>query len=68
MKKSDLILTECQIIEYNIGAPFLHDQINFFKKNSFTLIDVVDLMYDKNGKLIQIDALFKNDNFNFNQK
>jgi FkbM family methyltransferase len=62
---TDLILMECSVIEYNIGAPSFYEQINFLKENNFDFFDVVDLLYDKNEKLIQMDILFKNNNFSF---
>ena len=62
---ADLILMECSLIEYNIGAPSFYDQINFLRENNFNFFDVVDLLYDKKEKLIQMDILFKNNNFDF---
>ncbi len=65
MKKADLILTECSVVEFNINGPLILDQLNFFNKHEFTFIDVVDLLYGKNGRLLQVDVLFKNNNFFF---
>ena len=65
MKKADLILTECSIIEFNINGPLFLDQLNFFTSHGFSLLDVVDLLYDSYGNLLQVDALFKNNNFTF---
>ncbi len=65
LKKADFVLTECSLVEYNIGAPFFRDQLDFFEKNNYKFFDIIDLLYDKKGQLIQIDALFKNNLFNF---
>ena len=66
-KKADFILTECNIVEYNFGAPYFIDQVNFFNSYGFQLIDIVDLIYSPHlkdkGKLVQVDALFKNNAF-----
>ena len=67
-KKADLIVTECSLIEYNFNGPLIRDQINhFFDQLGFSLFDIVDLLYGKKGELLQIDALFKNKNFEFEQ-
>ena len=65
LKKADFILTECSLVEYNVGAPLFRDQLDFFEKNNYKFFDIIDLLYDKKGQLIQIDALFKNNLFNF---
>ena len=62
-KKADFVLTECSLVEYNVGAHFLWS-IKFFWKNNYKFFDIIDLLYDKKGQLIQIDVLFKNNLFN----
>ena len=64
LKKADFVLTECSLVEYNVGAPLFDDQLNFFEKNNYKFFDIIDLLYDKKGQLIQIDVLFKNNLFN----
>tara|TARA_Y100000022_G_C13180719_1_gene343262 strand:+ start:22 stop:672 length:651 start_codon:yes stop_codon:yes gene_type:complete len=64
MTKADFILTECSLVEYNLDAPSFEDQLDFFNENNFSMIDIFDLLYDKNGKLLQLDVLFKNNKFN----
>ena len=64
LEKADFILTECSLIEYNIGAPLFNDQLFLFQKHNYSLVDVIDLLYDKKGTLIQMDILFQNNKFN----
>ena len=64
LKKADFVLTECSLVEYNIGAPLFRDQLDFFENNNYKFFDIIDLLYDKKGQLIQIDVLFQNNLFN----
>lgn len=63
LEKADFVLTECSLIEYNIDGPLFRDQLSFFEKNNYKFKDVIDLLYDKKGNLIQMDVLFQNNNF-----
>ena len=60
VKKAEYLLLEMQTIEYNINAPMASDVIAYLQKHNFILCDIFDLMYDQKGKLIQLDALFRN--------
>lgn len=53
------ILLECSLIEYNIGAPKLHDVIIHMQKLNYFVVDVFDLSYDQSGTLMQTDFLFE---------
>ena len=66
LENADFVLTECSLIEYNVGGPSFQDQLDFFKTNNYKFFDIIDLLYDKKGQLIQIDALFQNNIFDLN--
>ena len=63
LDRADFILTECSLVEYNIGAPLFRDQLDFFESNNYKFVDIIDLLYDKKGQLIQLDVLFQNNSF-----
>lgn len=62
IKKSESLLLELQMTEYNLGAPMAQDVICYLADRGFEFIDIFDLMY-LNNRLIQIDALFRNKNY-----
>ena len=66
LERADFVLSECSLIEYNLGGPFFQDQLAFFESNNYKFVDIIDLLYDKKGQLIQIDVLFQNNKFNLN--
>lgn len=59
IRKSEALLLELQMTEYNLGAPMAQDVICYLADRGFEFIDIFDLMYLDN-RLIQIDALFRN--------
>ena len=59
IRKSEALLLELQMTEYNLGAPMAQDVICYLADRDFEFIDIFDLMYLDN-RLIQIDALFRN--------
>ena len=63
MERADFILSECSLVEYNVGGPSFDEQLEFFNNNNFNFVDIIDLLYDKKGQLIQMDVLFQNNNF-----
>ena len=63
MEKADFILSECSLVEYNVGGPSFDEQLEFFNNNNFNFVDIIDLLYNKKGQLIQMDVLFQNKNF-----
>lgn len=64
IKKAEYLLLEMQTVDYNIGAPMASDVISYLQQHNFMLCDVFDLMYESTGKLIQMDALFRNGEIN----
>jgi FkbM family methyltransferase len=54
---ADLIFTECPIVEYNKGAPNIHDYLEYFKSKNFVPVDICD-HHIIEGVLIQIDLMF----------
>ena len=55
--KTQLIVTEMPIIEYNKGAPKISDYLEFFKAHDYIPIDVVEV-HRGEETLIQLDMLF----------
>lgn len=55
--KTELILTELPIIEYNKGAPNISDYLNYFKAHDYIPIDVIEVHRGEHT-LIQLDILF----------
>jgi FkbM family methyltransferase len=65
VKKSNFLLLELSLIEYNQKAPLVNEVMDFLKKIDFELIDIFDIHYYKN-MTSQFDGFFKNKNFNSN--
>ena len=55
--KTDLVYTECPIINYNLGAPNAHEYINFFLTNDYIPIDCYEI-HKLENVLVQLDILF----------
>jgi FkbM family methyltransferase len=53
----NVILMECPIVQYNLGAPKLEEYLNFMKEIDFLPIKIFEQHIDR-GLLIQIDILF----------
>ena len=53
----NVILLECPIVQYNIGAPKLEEYLNFMKEIDFLPIKIFEQHIDR-GLLIQVDILF----------
>jgi FkbM family methyltransferase len=58
ISKSQYIIIEASLINYNIDAPLINDVLNFMISNNYMMIDVIELHY-LNKTLSQIDILFK---------
>lgn len=54
---ADLIFTECPIVEYNKGAPNIHQYLEYFKSKGFVPVDVFQHTVIE-GVLVQIDIMF----------
>jgi FkbM family methyltransferase len=60
--RTDYILIESSIYEYNQGGCLVGDVFNFMNTHRFKLLDILDINYIDDGlTLNQIDLLFKND-------
>ena len=55
--KSELILCECPIIEYNKGAPKMSDYLDFFKSRDYIPIELIHVHRAENT-ILQMDFLF----------
>ena len=55
--KTELIVTELPIIEYNKGAPNFSEYLNFFKSHDYIPVDVLEV-HRGEETLIQLDVLF----------
>jgi hypothetical protein len=57
LRKAKLVLLECTIIEYNEGAPNIHQYFRFTHECGFTPIEFLERIWRK-GQMIQVDILF----------
>lgn len=57
MGKTEVILTELPIIEYNKGAPKISDYLDFFKAYGYIPIDITQI-HRAEHTLLQLDILF----------
>ncbi len=62
LKKTEFVLLETQILEYNLRAPNMLEIATYMEKIGFRVFDLLETHYIPTGELIQIDFLFaKND-------
>ena len=54
MEKADFILSECSLVEYNVGGPSFDEQLEFFNNNNFNFVDIIDLLYNCGPESIEI--------------
>ena len=52
-----LLLAECPIVQYNLGAPELNEYFAYFKSKGFLLLRITE-QHSNKGSLLQIDILF----------
>jgi FkbM family methyltransferase len=57
LKKTRMILLECPIYQYNLGAPNMSDYVNYLLDFSFYPARCIEI-HDMHGVLVQIDILF----------
>ena len=57
MGKTQMILCECPIIEYNKGAPKMSDYLEFFKSHDYVPVELTQI-HKAEDTLIQIDVLY----------
>lgn len=53
-----VIILEVGILEYNKGAPLMHEMMQLMDELGYCVLDVLELHYIPTGELIQIDLLF----------
>ncbi len=59
--KPRYLLLETSVQQYNEGAPLAGEVISYLSKRSYNLRDVIDILYDQKGQLLQVDFLFEYD-------
>ena len=57
MGKTEIILCECPIIEYNKGAPNIHQYLSFFRDYDYIPIEVTQV-HRAEDTVLQIDLIF----------
>jgi FkbM family methyltransferase len=55
-----LLLAECPIVPYNLGAPELKEYLDYFKSAGFSPLRITE-QHSSKGNLLQIDILFLKD-------
>jgi len=55
-----LLLAECPIVPYNLGAPELKEYLDYFKSVGFSPLRITE-QHSSKGSLLQIDILFLKD-------
>jgi FkbM family methyltransferase len=55
-----LLLAECPIVPYNLGAPELKEYLDYFKSAGFSPLRITE-QHSSKGSLLQIDILFLKD-------
>lgn len=57
--KPKYLLLETSIQQYNQGAPLAGEVISYLNKKHYRLCDIMDVLYDQDGQLLQVDFLFE---------
>ncbi|MGH3119382.1 MAG: hypothetical protein ACRDQ2_20180, partial [Gaiellales bacterium] len=57
LEQTKLVLLECPIIEYNEGAPKIHEYFSFMDERDFTPVEFVGRRW-RHGRMIQVEVLF----------
>ena len=58
MKTAEVLVTELSLVDYNEGAPLIHEVMSFLAEHGFVLYEIADTHRRKNQTLIQIDGIF----------
>ncbi len=53
------LLLETSVQQYNHGAPLAGRVIGYLDKKGYCLRDIIDVLYDQNNQLLQVDFLFE---------
>lgn len=62
LEKTNFILLEASLLNYNDGAPLIADVIDFLNKNDFVLFDICELKRKPDFTLFQVDLIFSRRN------
>ena len=57
--KPRYLLLETSIQQYNHGAPLASSVISYLDKKGYSLRDIMDVLYNQNNQLLQVDFLFE---------
>ena len=60
LESCSLLLAECPIVPYNLGAPELNEYLTYFKSKGFSPLRITE-QHSNKGSLLQIDILFLKD-------
>lgn len=63
IKRTNYVLIETSLVEYNIGSPLIGDIIDLMKEYDFYIEDIIEyhsFPHLYNGAIFQMDVLFKN--------
>lgn len=58
-QKPQYILLECSLMPYNEGAPLISQVTSQMLEWGYEFNDIFDMTYDKSGRLLQMDVLFR---------
>jgi FkbM family methyltransferase len=56
--KTNFILLETSLLNYNLGAPLIADIIEYLNEKQFVLFDICDQLRKDDGVLFQVDLIF----------
>jgi len=56
--KPKYILIETSVIRYNENAPLVGEVIEYMRLKEYHIVDIINYVYENNGKLLQMDILF----------
>lgn len=61
---AEVIILETKILEYNLGAPLIHELISLMTSKGYRILDVLEWHYLPTGELNEVDLMFvKNNSF-----
>lgn len=58
MKTAEVLVAEMSLVDYNEGAPLIHEVMSFLAEHDFILYEIADTHRRKNSTLIQVDGIF----------
>ena len=63
LERTNFILVELSLVEYNLNAPMIEDVVDKIKKLNFKMVDILEyhrFLQINNGQVFQLDILFEN--------